>query len=217
GGAGHPQAGRAAPAVQRHLPLRPGAPARPRLDHRGPRQGPQPGPRPAGEPARQLRGRLVLRRRRGRRRTVGRRRRPRRRDGGGAHLAVPGHPGRAPRLGRLPPRHGRGPPPAGPPPCDVPLRPGPLTPLVPGRAGSLRFGGYPRGVRMPYEFQVTATSTATPEELFRHLAVPEAWGAWGRFPTPAKQIRKGDTTAYGVGTVKKIWPATEQTVAYEPY
>ncbi|HLV74100.1 polyketide cyclase/dehydrase/lipid transport protein [Actinomadura hallensis] len=70
---------------------------------------------------------------------------------------------------------------------------------------------------MPYEFQVTATSTATPEELFRHLAVPEAWGAWGRFPTPAKQIRKGDTTAYGVGTVKKIWPATEQTVAYEPY
>lgn len=42
-------------------------------------------------------------------------------------------------------------------------------------------------------------------------------GAWGRFPTPARQARKGDTTTYGVGTVKKIWPASEQTVAYEPY
>ncbi len=42
-------------------------------------------------------------------------------------------------------------------------------------------------------------------------------GAWGKFPPPAKQVRKGDTTAYGVGTVKKIWPASEQTVAYEPY
>ncbi|MFD0684788.1 SRPBCC family protein [Actinomadura fibrosa] len=70
---------------------------------------------------------------------------------------------------------------------------------------------------MPYEIQATATTTATPEEIFRHLAVPEAWGAWGRFPTPARQARKGDTTAYGVGTVKKIWPASEQTVAYEPY
>lgn len=65
--------------------------------------------------------------------------------------------------------------------------------------------------------RVTATSTATPEELFRHLAVPEAWGAWGKFPAPAKQTRKGDTTAYGVGAVKKIWPSSEQTVAYEPY
>lgn len=65
--------------------------------------------------------------------------------------------------------------------------------------------------------QATATSTATPEDLFRHLAVPEAWGAWGKFPIAAKQTRKGDTTTYGVGTVKKIWPASEQTVAYEPY
>jgi hypothetical protein len=65
--------------------------------------------------------------------------------------------------------------------------------------------------------QATATTSATPEEVFRHLAVPEAWGAWGKFPTPAKQVRKGDTTTYGVGTVKKIWPASEQTVAYEPY
>ena len=65
--------------------------------------------------------------------------------------------------------------------------------------------------------QATATTTATPEDLFRHLAVPEAWGAWAKFPTPAKQARKGDTTPYGVGTVKQIWPAKEQTVAYEPY
>ncbi|WP_433472752.1 SRPBCC family protein [Spirillospora sp. CA-142024] len=65
--------------------------------------------------------------------------------------------------------------------------------------------------------QVTAATTASPETLFRHLAVPEAWGAWGRFPTSARQTRKGDTTAYGVGAVKKIWPASEQTVAYEPH
>ncbi|MFB4309245.1 SRPBCC family protein [Actinomadura sp. GTD37] len=65
--------------------------------------------------------------------------------------------------------------------------------------------------------QATATTSAAPEEVFRHLAVPEAWGAWGRFPIPAKQARKGDTTTYGVGTVKRIWPASEQTVAYEPY
>ncbi|MFA1550923.1 SRPBCC family protein [Actinomadura chokoriensis] len=65
--------------------------------------------------------------------------------------------------------------------------------------------------------QATATTSATPEEVFRHLAVPEAWGAWGKFPMPAKQVRKGDTTTYGVGTVKKIWPVSEQTVAYEPY
>ncbi|XRQ13922.1 SRPBCC family protein, partial [Actinomadura welshii] len=70
---------------------------------------------------------------------------------------------------------------------------------------------------MPFEIQLTATSTAAPEELFRHLAVPEAWGAWGGFPVPAKQTRKGDTTTYGVGAVKKIWPVSEQTVGYEPY
>ena len=65
--------------------------------------------------------------------------------------------------------------------------------------------------------QATATTSATPEEVFRHLAVPEAWGAWGKFPMPAKQVRKGDTTPYGVGTVKQIWPVSEQTVAYDPY
>ncbi|TDD63350.1 SRPBCC family protein [Actinomadura darangshiensis] len=65
--------------------------------------------------------------------------------------------------------------------------------------------------------EVSATTTAAPEEVFRHLAVPEAWNAWGRFPTPAKQTREGDTSAYGVGSVKRIWPASEQTVAYEPY
>ncbi|MBE1537323.1 SRPBCC family protein [Actinomadura algeriensis] len=70
---------------------------------------------------------------------------------------------------------------------------------------------------MPQEIEVAATTTAAPEALFRHLAVPEAWGAWGKFPTRARQARKGDTTTYGVGCVKRIWPAKEQTVAYEPY
>ena len=65
--------------------------------------------------------------------------------------------------------------------------------------------------------QATATTSAAPEEVFRHLAVPEAWGAWGKFPMAARQTRQGDTTPYGVGTVKKIGPASEQTVAYEPY
>ncbi|WP_131742343.1 SRPBCC family protein [Actinomadura roseirufa] len=70
---------------------------------------------------------------------------------------------------------------------------------------------------MPYEIEATATTTATPENLFRHLIVPEAWGAWGRFPMPARQVRLGDTTTYGVGTVKRIWPAREQTVACDPH
>ncbi|TYK42723.1 SRPBCC family protein [Actinomadura decatromicini] len=65
--------------------------------------------------------------------------------------------------------------------------------------------------------QATATTTATPEDLFRHLVVPEAWGAWCRLPIPAQQTRKGDTSAYGVGAVRKLWPAVEQTVVYEPY
>jgi hypothetical protein len=64
--------------------------------------------------------------------------------------------------------------------------------------------------------QATGTTTASPEDVFRHLAVPEAWSAWGRFPMRARQTRKGDTTAYGVGTVKAIGPASEQTVVYEP-
>ncbi|MCP9977883.1 hypothetical protein [Actinomadura madurae] len=64
--------------------------------------------------------------------------------------------------------------------------------------------------------QATATTTAAPEDLFRHLAVPEAWGAWGRFPTPARQARKGDTTTYGVGTVKKIWPPASRPSPTSP-
>ncbi|WP_243719302.1 SRPBCC family protein [Actinomadura sp. KC06] len=64
--------------------------------------------------------------------------------------------------------------------------------------------------------QATFTTTATPEDVFRHLVVPEAWAAWGRFPTGAKQGREGDTTRYGIGAVRVLWPVREQTVVYEP-
>lgn len=70
---------------------------------------------------------------------------------------------------------------------------------------------------MPYEIEATATTAATPEEIFKHLAVPEAWGEWGHFPTRARQEREGDETPYGVGCVKRVPPAREQTVVYEPF
>jgi len=69
---------------------------------------------------------------------------------------------------------------------------------------------------MPYQIEERATVSASPETVFAHLAVPEAWGAWGHFPTRARQERKGEETPYGIGSIKKVPPAREETVVYEP-
>lgn len=68
---------------------------------------------------------------------------------------------------------------------------------------------------MTYTIDVKATSSAPPEVVFEHLAVAEAWSAWGRFPTKSVQERAGENTPHGVGAIRRIWPAREQVVAFE--
>ena len=69
---------------------------------------------------------------------------------------------------------------------------------------------------MPYEIEATAVSTAPAEVIFKHLAVAEAWGEWGSFPTKATRERAGDKAPNGVGAIRKIPPAREQVVEYDP-
>ncbi|MEU5883732.1 SRPBCC family protein [Spirillospora sp. NPDC047279] len=69
---------------------------------------------------------------------------------------------------------------------------------------------------MPYEIEATAVSSAPPEEIFKHLAVAEAWSEWGRFPSKARRERAGTDTPNGVGAVRAIGPAREEVVAYDP-
>ncbi|WP_067831728.1 SRPBCC family protein [Actinomadura kijaniata] len=69
---------------------------------------------------------------------------------------------------------------------------------------------------MPYEIEATAASTAAPEVVFKHLAVAEAWSEWGSFPTRARRERAGDEHPNGVGAVRRIPPARERVVLYEP-
>ncbi|MBW8486958.1 SRPBCC family protein [Actinomadura parmotrematis] len=69
---------------------------------------------------------------------------------------------------------------------------------------------------MPHHVQATAVVPGSPEMVFRHLAVAEAWNVWGRLPTRARRERAGDTDPDGVGAIRRIFPAREQVVAYEP-
>ncbi|RAY15084.1 SRPBCC family protein [Actinomadura craniellae] len=69
---------------------------------------------------------------------------------------------------------------------------------------------------MPISIEATATSTASPEAIFRHVAVAEAWNVWGRLPGKARRERPGVGEPDGVGAVRAIWPAREEVVAYDP-
>ncbi|MGI8328628.1 SRPBCC family protein [Actinomadura scrupuli] len=69
---------------------------------------------------------------------------------------------------------------------------------------------------MPYSIEINATSAAPPEVLFEHLAVAEAWGVWARFPVKPVRERAGDPVPDGEGAIRRIWPAREQVVAYDP-
>lgn len=68
---------------------------------------------------------------------------------------------------------------------------------------------------MPHSVETTVSSSAPPEVVFEHLAVAEAWAKWARFPQ-ARQERAGDDSPRGLGSIRRIWPAREQTVAYDP-
>ena len=69
---------------------------------------------------------------------------------------------------------------------------------------------------MPYSIEINTTSAAPPEVLFEHLAVAEAWGVWARFPVKPVRERAGDSAPNGEGAIRRIWPAREQVVAYDP-
>ncbi|MQY07469.1 SRPBCC family protein [Actinomadura macrotermitis] len=69
---------------------------------------------------------------------------------------------------------------------------------------------------MPYRVQATATVRGSAEAIFNHIAVAEAWNVWGRFPTRAHRERDGAPEPNGVGAVRRIFPARERVVAYEP-
>ncbi|MCP2335524.1 SRPBCC family protein [Actinomadura rupiterrae] len=64
-------------------------------------------------------------------------------------------------------------------------------------------------------FAATATAAAPPELVFQHLAVAEAWNAWGWFPTRSRRVRDGEKEPDGVGAVRQILPARERVVAFE--
>lgn len=68
---------------------------------------------------------------------------------------------------------------------------------------------------MPYEIEASATTKADPDLVFAHLAKAEAWGVWGKFPTKAVQEREASPARGGVGSIRRIWPAREETVAYD--
>lgn len=69
---------------------------------------------------------------------------------------------------------------------------------------------------MPHEIEVTARSYATPEVIFKHLCVAEAWAEWGSFLTRARREREGEEHPNGIGAVRHIPPRREEVVAYDP-
>lgn len=62
----------------------------------------------------------------------------------------------------------------------------------------------------------SAVTSASPEQVFRHLAKAEAWPVWMRIPTPARRARSGAPDPDGVGAVRSLFPVREEVVAYEP-
>lgn len=63
----------------------------------------------------------------------------------------------------------------------------------------------------------SAVTTAPPDQVFRHLAMAEAWPVWMRLPAPARRARAGAPDPDGVGAIRAIFPVREQVVAYEPF
>ncbi|WP_119728511.1 SRPBCC family protein [Thermomonospora amylolytica] len=69
---------------------------------------------------------------------------------------------------------------------------------------------------MRYAVDVTVTSGASAEVLFRHLAVAGAWSVWSGLPARAVRERAGVGIGDGVGSVRRMGPAREETVVYDP-
>ncbi|SEG34663.1 Polyketide cyclase / dehydrase and lipid transport [Thermomonospora echinospora] len=69
---------------------------------------------------------------------------------------------------------------------------------------------------MQYAVDVTATSSAPPEVLFEHVAVAESWPVWTGLRAKAARVRPGIGTGNGVGSIRRVGIAREETVAYDP-
>lgn len=69
---------------------------------------------------------------------------------------------------------------------------------------------------MRYAVDVTAVSQAPAEVLFRHVAVAGAWSVWSGLPVTAVRERPGVGIGDGVGAVRRMGPAREETVLYDP-
>ncbi|REE98231.1 SRPBCC family protein [Thermomonospora umbrina] len=69
---------------------------------------------------------------------------------------------------------------------------------------------------MEYAINVRVTSTASPDLLFAHVAVAEAWSVWSGMPLPARRLRPGFGALDGVGAIRRIGPVREETVTFDP-
>lgn len=63
--------------------------------------------------------------------------------------------------------------------------------------------------------QIKVSSKAPPRVVFDHLAVAKAWTKWAHVPW-SSHVQDGRPEQNGVGAIRRIWPVSEQTVAYEP-
>ncbi|WP_433474601.1 SRPBCC family protein [Spirillospora sp. CA-142024] len=69
---------------------------------------------------------------------------------------------------------------------------------------------------MPYGIEVTATSSAAADVIFKHLCVPEAWGEWGGFWTRARREAAGAEHPNGIGAVRHVRSWRAEVVAWDP-
>jgi hypothetical protein len=69
---------------------------------------------------------------------------------------------------------------------------------------------------MPREIEATATSSAAPDVIFKHLCVPEAWGEWGGLWTRARRESAGAEHPNGIGAVLYVRSWREEVVAWDP-
>ncbi|MFA1549061.1 SRPBCC family protein [Actinomadura chokoriensis] len=69
---------------------------------------------------------------------------------------------------------------------------------------------------MPHEIEATAVSRTTPDVIFKHLCVPEAWGEWGGFWLRARRESGGAEHPNGLGAVRYVRPWREEVVAWDP-
>jgi hypothetical protein len=67
-----------------------------------------------------------------------------------------------------------------------------------------------------HEVEAVATSRASPEVIFKHLCVAEAWDEWGRFLRRARRESAGADHPNGIGAVRRVPPRREEVVAWDP-